>query len=146
VSYKIRVKLWHPNSKMPQLPKKGDACFDISSVESVRIMPHTVVAVSTGLSFEPPYDVWLQLESRSGLACKGIIVVGGIIDQGYRGEVKVPLLNATNIYYDVNAGDRIAQVAIRRMPFEGILYDGFEQVEELSETERGDRGFGSSGS
>ena len=112
----------------------GD-CFD-----RVHIAPHETIKLPTGWAFQPPEGYMLQILQRSGLASKGLIPLGGILDEDYTGEVIVIMLNTTDKYRSINNGDRIAQMAIR--PY----YQGeFEEVDELDETERGDGGFGSTG-
>ena len=112
----------------------GD-CFD-----RVNIAHHSTVKIPTGWAFQPPEGYMLQILQRSGLASKGLIPLGGILDEDYTGEVIVIMLNTTDKYLSINNGDRIAQMAIR--PY----YQGeFELVDELDETERGDGGFGSTG-
>ena len=112
----------------------GD-CFD-----RVHIAPHETIKLPTGWAFQPPEGYMLQILQRSGLASKGLIPLGGILDEDYTGEVIVIMLNTTDEYLSINNGDRIAQMAIR--PY----YQGeFEEVDELDETERGDGGFGSTG-
>ena len=112
----------------------GD-CFD-----RVNIAPHSTIKIPTGWAFQPESGYMLQLLQRSGLASKGLIPLGGILDEDYTGEVIVIMLNTTDKYLSINNGDRIAQMAIR--PY----YQGeFEEVDELDETERGDGGFGSTG-
>ena len=112
----------------------GD-CFD-----RVHIAPHETIKLPTGWAFQPPEGYMLQILQRSGLASKGLIPLGGILDEDYTGEVIVIMLNTTDKYLSINNGDRIAQMAIR--PY----YQGeFEEVDALDETERGDGGFGSTG-
>lgn len=112
----------------------GD-CFD-----RVHIAPHETIKLPTGWAFQPPEGYMLQILQRSGLASKGLIPLGGILDEDYTGEVIVIMLNTTDKYLSINNGDRIAQMAIR--PY----YQGeFEEVDELDETERGDGAFGSTG-
>lgn len=112
----------------------GD-CFD-----RVHIAPHETIKLPTGWAFQPPEGYMLQILQRSGLASKGLIPLGGILDEDYTGEVIVIMLNTTDKYLSINNGDRIAQMAIR--PY----YQGeFELVDELDETERGNGGFGSTG-
>ena len=112
----------------------GD-CFD-----RVHIAPHDTVKIPTGWAFQPPEGYMLQILQRSGLASKGLIPLGGILDEDYTGEVIVIMLNTTDKYLSINNGDRIAQMAIR--PY----YQGeFEEVDELDETDRGASGFGSTG-
>ena len=112
----------------------GD-CFD-----RVNVAPHSTIKIPTGWAFQPPEGYMLQILQRSGLASKGLIPLGGILDEDYTGEVIVIMLNTTDDYLYINNGDRIAQMAIRS------YYQGeFEEVDELDETERGDGAFGSTG-
>ena len=122
------------NVDFKHMEYSGD-CFD-----RVHIAPHETIKLPTGLAFQPPEGYMLQILQRSGLASKGLIPLGGILDEDYTGEVIVIMLNTTDKYLSINNGNRIAQMAIR--PY----YQGeFEEVDELDETERGDGGFGSTG-
>ena len=122
------------NVDFKHMEYSGD-CFD-----RVHIAPHETIKLPTGWAFQPPEGYMLQILQRSGLASKGLIPLGGILDEDYTGEVIVIMLNTTDKYLYINNGDRIAQMAIR--PY----YQGeFELVDELDETERGDGGFGSTG-
>lgn len=108
--------------------------------QQLYIAPHETVKIPTGWAFQPENGYMLQLLQRSGLASKGLICVGGILDEDYTGEVIVIMLNTTDNYLSINNGDRIAQMAIR--PY----YQGeFEEVDKLDETERGLAGLGSTG-
>ena len=122
------------NVDFKHMEYSGD-CFD-----RVHIAPHETIKLPTGWAFQPPEGYMLQILQRSGLASKGLIPLGGILDEDYTGEVIVIMLNTTDKYLSINNGDRIAQMAIR--PY----YQGeFELVDGLDETERGDGGFGSTG-
>lgn len=122
------------NVDFKHMEYSGD-CFD-----RVHIAPHETIKLPTGWAFQPPEGYMLQILQRSGLASKGLIPLGGILDEDYTGEVIVIMLNTTDKYLSINNGDRIAQMAIR--PY----YQGeFELVDELDETVRGDGGFGSTG-
>ena len=122
------------NVDFKHMEYSGD-CFD-----RVHIAPHETIKLPTGWAFQPESGYMLQILQRSGLASKGLIPLGGILDEAYTGEVIVIMLNTTDKYLSINNGDRIAQMAIR--PY----YQGeFELVDELNETERGDGGFGSTG-
>ena len=122
------------NVDFKHMEYSGD-CFD-----RVHIAPHETIKLPTGWAFQPPEGYMLQILQRSGLASKGLIPLGGILDEDYTGEVIVIMLNTTDKYLSINNGDRIAQMAIR--PY----YQGeFELVDELDETERGVSGFGSTG-
>ena len=122
------------NVDFKHMEYSGD-CFD-----RVHIAPHETIKLPTGWAFQPPEGYMLQILQRSGLASKGLIPLGGILDEDYTGEVIVIMLNTTDKYLSINNGDRIAQMAIR--PY----YQGeFEEVNKLDKTERGDGGFGSTG-
>ena len=122
------------NVDFKHMEYSGD-CFD-----RVHIAPHETIKLPTGWAFQPPEGYMLQILQRSGLASKGLIPLGGILDEDYTGEVIVIMLNTTDKYLSINNGDRIAQMAIR--PY----YQGeFEEVDELDKTERGQGGFGTTG-
>ena len=122
------------NVDFKHMEYSGD-CFD-----RVHIAPHETIKLPTGWAFQPPEGHMLQILQRSGLSSKGLIPLGGILDEDYTGEVIVIMLNTTDKYLSINNGDRIAQMAIR--PY----YQGeFELVDKLDETERGASGFGSTG-
>lgn len=87
-----------------------------------------------------PADYGALVEDRSGLAVKGITTLAGVIDPGYRGELKVVLTNVTDAPIELAAGDRIAQLRIVQR-----LQASFEEVDDLDDTRRGDGGFGSTG-
>ncbi len=119
-----------------------DAGMDLCSVESVLLPPGQPTLVPTGLTIELPPGYEAQIRPRSGLAFKHALTVPnspGTIDPGYRGEIKVILLNLGKTTYQVNAGDRIAQMVIAQ-------YAAAEWVEgDLAESQRGEGGFGSTG-
>lgn len=118
--------------------------FDVMATESVVLNPGQRRAVGTGLQFQIPNGYEIQVRPRSGLALKhGITVLNtpGTIDQDYTGEIKVILYNADQNQYTVQRGDRIAQLVLSRRAPQTL----FTHVEQLSATERGEGGFGSSG-
>lgn len=122
----------NPNADYKHMEVNTD-CF-----QQLYIAPHETVKIPTGWAFQPESGYMLQLLQRSGLASKGLICVGGILDEDYTGEVIVIMLNTTDNYLSISNGDRIAQMAIR--PY----YQGeFEEVDKLDETERGLAGLGS---
>jgi dUTP pyrophosphatase len=138
----VGVKLVHKLAKLPMYAHEDDAGCDLYAVENVHINPSEVQVVKTGLvlSFSAPVEA--QIRTRSGMATKGIIVANspGTIDPGYRGEVGVILVNVGRNPYDVQIGDRVAQLV-----FSQYTPVKFSVVQELDKTERGDGGFGSSG-
>jgi dUTP pyrophosphatase len=96
--------------------------------------------VKTGISLEIPEGYYGLILDRSSMGSKLIKTLGGVIDCGYRGDVTVCLMNLSFFSYVVKAGDKIAQIVINKVEFDDI-----EEVEELAESERGEKGFGSSG-
>jgi dUTP pyrophosphatase len=119
-----------------------DAVLDLRAVERVVLEPGAPQLVPTGLSIELPPGYEAQIRPRSGLAAKHAITLPNspaTIDPGYRGEIRVILLNLGREAYEIHAGDRIAQMVIAR-------YEAIEWEEgELKESLRGEGGFGSSG-
>jgi dUTP pyrophosphatase len=116
--------------------------MDLCAVENVVLEPGVPVAVPTGLAIEVPPGYEAQVRPRSGLALKhGITLPNspGTIDPGYRGEVKVIMLNLGGEPFPIHRGDRIAQMIVSR--YEAVEWE----EEELSGTARGGGGFGSSG-
>jgi dUTP pyrophosphatase len=140
----IRIRKIAPNAVLPQYAHgpAEDAGMDLRSVVDVPLPVGTPVAVATGLTIELPPGFEAQIRPRSGLALKSAITCPnspGTIDPGYRGEIKVILLNLGREPYQVHAGDRIAQLVIAR-------YEAIDWVEgDLAASARGDGGFGSSG-
>lgn len=121
--------------------KPGDAGYDIASDEDGRILPLSSKIFSTGLYMAIPTGYVGKVVSRSGLSFKHDLEVGaGIIDSGYRGEIKIHLYNYGLYVVDVDKGDRIAQIIIQK--HESPV---FELVDSLDETERGANGFGHTG-
>lgn len=140
----IRV---HRLSLTAQLPEyahgpEEDAGMDLRALEDMTLAPGVPGLVSTGLSIELPPGFEAQIRPRSGLALRHAITLPNApatIDPGYRGEIKVILLNLGTEPYLIHAGDRIAQMVIAR-------YESIEWLETgLSESTRGAGGFGSSG-
>ena len=130
-------------SEITQLTKKHwlDAGYDIYSNETVIIKPKGSAIIGTNLYVEIPDGYAGLLWSRSGLSCNYEIETGaGCIDSSYRGEVKVHLYNHSDLPYTVNKGDKITQMLI--VP---VKLGTWQKVDELSETERGEKGFGSTG-
>ena len=140
----IRIKRLSPDASVPHYAHgpAEDAGMDIRSIATVTLEPNVPQAVPTGIAIEVPPGYEAQVRPRSGLALKHAITLPNspaTIDPGYRGEVRVILLNLGKESYTVHAGDRIAQLVIAR-------YEAVEWVEgELSDTARGAGGFGSSG-
>ena len=137
---KVKIKRIHPEGKIPIHATEQSAGCDFYAIENVTLEPGETRKVSTGVSIEIPFGYYLRIEDRSGLAIKGVHKVAGIIDSDYRGEVCIVLHNGSKENYKIEKHDRIAQ---------GILTPvnqvHFEEVSELSETKRGEKGFHSTG-
>jgi dUTP pyrophosphatase len=139
---KLKIKNISDNP-MPCYKNPGDAGMDIYSNEDMRISPFNWKLISTGIYLEIPEGYEVQVRSRSGLALKwGITVLNspGTIDSGYRGEVGVILRNHDHRPYTVKKGDRIAQLVMA-----AVVTADIEEITELTNTERSDGGFGSTG-
>lgn len=143
---KISFVKTHEDAKLPQRNNKeplvGDTGYDVYAVEDAEIPAHSTKNVPIGLDIgfiEPSY--WIRIESRSGLFFKhGITVFPGVIDTSYTGMLGISLVNNTNIPYLVKKGDRIAQLVVYKL-LEPII----TWTDTKTKTNRGDKGFGSSG-
>lgn len=137
----IQVKLLTENSKLPTRNNPTDAGLDLYSSEVSLIKGRSWKAISAGISISIPDGFYARIAPRSGLAYKyGIDVFAGVVDSGYRGEIKVILYNAGEKDYLVNEGDKIAQLIIEKCYIWDVI-----PVNELDNSARGARGFGSSG-
>ena len=142
----INMKIVSESGRMPAYATEGSAGFDISAYlpDGPMVLKAGARAlVPTGLYFEVPEGYEAQVRARSGLAIRnGIGMVNGIgtVDSDYRGEIRVPMINWSDEDFTINDGDRIAQVIITS--YEKV---NLEQVCDLSETERGEGGFGHTG-
>lgn len=137
----VNIKKLHPKAVIPEYKTVGAAGFDLVAVEDVMAFPMNPVSVGTGLAFEIPVGYELEIRSRSGLAFKSnVYAYNGTVDSDYRGEVKIQLTNMGNTVFLIEAGDRIAQGIIK--PIQQVK---FVEIDSLSETERGEKGFGSTG-
>jgi dUTP pyrophosphatase len=144
VQLQLKIERIHPGAVLPAYAHgpAEDAGMDLHAVEDVTLAPGTPQLVPTGLKIEVPSGYEAQVRPRSGLALKHAITMPnapGTIDPGYRGEVRVILLNLGREPYTIHAGDRIAQMIVAK-------YEAVEWVEsDLAESRRGAGGFGSSG-
>jgi dUTP pyrophosphatase len=140
----LRVRRLDPAASLPSRAYDGDAGLDLCAFEAAELEPGGRASVRTGIAVEiPPGHAGLVLP-RSGLAARhGIALVNapGLIDAGYRGEIKVLLLNTDRVAsFTVSPGDRIAQLVLVRVETPEVV-----EADELALTERGVGGFGSSG-
>ena len=136
----MKVKLLHPDAKLPTKAHDTDAGFDLYSLEDRLIEPHTTVKISTGIAFGFDPGTYGLIRDRSSCGSKGILVAGGVLDNLYTGHCIVCLTNSNTYDYMIEKGNRIAQLLI--LP---LIETKIEVVNELSTTNRGEKGFGSSG-
>ena len=129
-------------NELPKYETKGSAGLDLRSNFETVIAPDKVALIPTGLFMEIPEGYEMQIRSRSGLSIKGIVVrnAPATIDSDFRGEIKVILHNQSESIFKVNIGDRIAQGV-----FNEVKQAHFTIAEALSDTERSNKGFGSTG-
>jgi len=139
----LEIQRIHDDAIPPKRSTVGDAGLDLTSVEDMVIEPEEVKLVPTGWKMSVPLGYEIQIRPRSGLAFKKKIMVlnaPGTVDCSYRGEVKVILYNEGKESFEINKGDRIAQMVVNQVElWEPVIR------EELSETVRGAGGFGSTG-
>jgi len=141
---KLRIQRLHPDAELPVYAHgpEEDAGLDLKSLADVQLDPNVPALVPTGLAIAVPPGFEAQIRPRSGLALRHAITLPNspaTIDPGYRGEIRVILLNLGREPYQVRKGDRIAQMVIAR--YEAVEWEDAE----LNETARGAGGFGSSG-
>ena len=132
----------------PEYAKVGDSGFDLRAniEEPITLKPLERALIPSGLRFELPPNTEIQVRPRSGMALKhgiGCLNSPGTVDEGYRGDVGVVAVNLSNEEYTIQPGERIAQAVIVNVIGHGI--SKLTKVDELSETQRGDTGYGSSG-
>ncbi|WP_295738905.1 dUTP diphosphatase [uncultured Helicobacter sp.] len=139
----IKIKKLHKDAEIPKYQSVEAAGFDLHSIDELVLKAGDRAVVGTGLAFEIESGFEVQVRPRSGLALKnGISVLNtpGTIDSDYRGEIKVILINHSGEDFIIHKGDRIAQGVVNE-----ITQAVFAEVEKLSESQRGESGFGSSG-
>ncbi len=139
----VKVKCLTPDAKIPRYEHPGDSGADLVSVIDFTLEPMQRFAFPTGISAEISMGYELQVRPRSGLALKhGVTVLNtpGTVDAGYRGEIKVILINLGSEPFQITKGQKIAQLVVAP-----VVHGKFEQVEELTPSQRGTGGFGSTG-
>jgi dUTP pyrophosphatase len=140
----VPVRLLTPAARLPERAYENDAAYDLYAAEEATIQPLQRAVVGTGVALGLPGDMAALTLPRSGLAARhGISIVNapGLIDPGYRGEVRIILLNTDRkAAFHVAVGDRIAQLLLLPLTLTCLV-----QAEALDDTHRGARGFGSSG-
>ena len=140
---KIKIKKLSPEAIIPHYVHEGDAGMDVYSIEDLTLNVGDIKLVKTGLCFEVPRGYEIQVRPKSGLALKnGITLTNspGTLDSGYRGELGVIMQNLGKLAHEIKKGEKIAQLVLAK-------YEGAQIIEvtDLSETTRGEGGFGSTG-
>jgi dUTP pyrophosphatase len=139
----VPVKKLHEMAKVPRYAHSGeygDLAADLCSVEDITMETGDVRTIPTGIAMEFPPEYGGIIADRSGLAVRGLTTFAGVIDPGYRGEIRVVASYFGKEPLSIKVGDRIAQIRIVRR-----IEANFVEAEEITETERSARGFGSSG-
>jgi dUTP pyrophosphatase len=143
MSKNIQIKLLTNEALVPTKQHELDIGYDLASVENTTLLSKQVTLVRTGLSISLPAEVAGFVLPRSGLATKHQITLinsPGLIDPGYTGEILIPLINHSDINYNISKQERVAQLVL-------VNSDNveFDVVDELNVTERSSDGFGSTG-
>ena len=143
LTHRVRLgfKKLDPEAQLPKYAHEGDAGMDVFALNDCELIGAKPQMVHTGIAAEIPDGYEIQVRPRSGLAVKGVTVFNapGTVDSKYRGEICVIMLTV-NQFYKVNKGDKIAQLVLAPVTFAEPY-----EVQELSETDRGTGGFGSTG-
>lgn len=137
---RVLFKRLHPAAHIPTMGSDNAAGYDLYASESLELAPGENGLVPLGFATAIPDSLWVKLESRSGMALRGVQVVAGVVDADYRGEWKVTIHNGTGDTLIILPGERIAQAV-----FHETIRRPFQTVEDLPATARGAGGWGSSG-
>lgn len=136
----LKVSRIHPDAKLPSYGHKGDAGVDLFSVVDLVLERGQVQAVSTGIKVAVPEGHVGLIWDKSGISLKGVHRLAGVIDSGYRGEVKVVMINLGDSPFVIEKGMKVAQMLIQPLIVVKVV-----ETEELDDTPRGEGGFGSTG-
>ena len=137
----IQVQKLSKTTRLPPKPNESDAGWDLYASEDAIIEPSQTQIVGTDIAMAIPEGYVGLIWDRSGMATKrGVHRFAGVIDSGYRGEIKICLWNSSSEHCVINKGDRVAQILFQPVPPLPMI-----EVQELQTTSRGKQGFGSSG-
>jgi dUTP pyrophosphatase len=146
IEFMLRVKLLEPGAQLPVVAHPGeDLGYDIFALQGAVLAPQTTVRVRTGIAVEARHSqtgapLGLLVRDRSSMAARGLATTGGVIDAGYRGEILVLMTNLGAETVELKSGEKIAQM----IPVP-VLTGAIEAVEDLEDSLRAEKGFGSSG-
>ena len=136
----LKVKRIHDSAKLPSYGHKGDAGLDLYSSINCVLTTGEIKAIATGIQVEIPAGYVGLVWDKSGISLHGVHRLAGVIDAGYRGEVKVVMANLGDKDFSVEIGMKIAQLLIQPVAAIDVV-----NADELEETSRGEKGFGSTG-
>ena len=136
----LKIKKLNPEATIPRYAHKGDAGLDLYSCEQVVLEPGERKLIGTGIAMEFQEGHVVLIWDKSGVANSGIKTMGGVIDCHYRGEYKIIMYNTSDSPYEIKKGQKIAQALIQP-----VVNPEIQEVQELSDTARGEGGFGSTG-
>lgn len=142
----LRVKLLEPGARLPIVAHPGeDLGYDVFLLDDAHLAARATVRLRTGIAVEARHPetgtpLGLLVRDRSSMAMRGLALTGGVIDAGYRGEILLVMINLGEVAIDLKAGDKVAQIV--PVP---VLTGPVEQVEDLKDSRRAAKGFGSSG-
>jgi len=138
---KFKFKRLSSAAFIPEYAHESDSGMDIKSAESYDLGPMERHTFSTGIACQIPKGYDIQVRPRSGMCAKGVVTMFGTVDQGYRGEIMITLINLSKDNYTVKFGDKIAQLVVSP-----VVKAHIEVVEAFDDkTDRGEDGFGSTG-
>jgi dUTP pyrophosphatase len=138
---KLKIKKLDNDAVMPKYAHADDACFDLHSISDYEIPPNGRFQIATGIAMQIPENHVGFIWDKSGLSHNhGLKTLGGVIDSGYRGEIKVGIINLGHEVYKISKGNKVAQMIIQEKISIEIV-----EVNELDDSQRGGSGFGSSG-
>jgi len=144
--FELKIRRIHPDAIVPVKAHKDDLGWDLFSLEDVVIPVFSRKLIRTGIAIGFPQTSYGSvggiIKDRSGVASeKGLFIHAGVIDPGYTGEIKILMANSTKVPVEIKKGDKIAQLIL--MPV--FIVNDLKVVDELDDTDRGEKGFGSSG-
>ncbi len=137
---KVKVKKLKDGAKLPTYGRPGDVGMDMYAMETVTIPPMGHVRLWHGFALEFPEGYAAIVKDKSSISKAGLHTMGGVFDAGYRGEYNTHLVNLSGAPYTVEVGDKVSQLVI--LP---VAIAELEETDTLSESERGEQGFGSTG-
>lgn len=137
---KLAVKRIHPEAKLPVRGHPGDAGLDLFAVEDGMLAPGEIRPVATGIQIAVPSGHVGLIWDKSGISLQGVHRLAGVVDAGYRGEVRVVLVNLGREPFEVRKGMKIAQMLVQPIVAAEVV-----ETDDLDPTSRGEGGFGSTG-